>query len=742
MKLHTRLRFPGTWLATGLLGCLPLGAQVTLDGTRSPGEGYSELSVQQTRTNWGTGNFLGNLHAVQEGNLLHLHIGGRANGNAILLFIDAREGGQSFIPTGLITSGGEENSINNLGSSPTSGLTFENGFTPELAIRIWGSGSESHVNRYQFASGTRTYSGRADNNTISDGPISGLRVNWADAATLPDTNPAQYDHAGANQGAEIALNLAALGVPTGSQQIKVMAMLVNGSSDYASNQVLGSRISSTSDIGGGRNSINFETEPGIQTLTIPVVGVDLPPDGDEDGDGFTNAQESAGTSPLGYISDPLIPNYTNMSVAGDFTDPPWEATQAGTVMTQGDTASLVSQYQWTLDRYFATPGQALNYKFTTGGSFAINWGRGIPTGSAARNGDNISALVGPSGIHRIFFDQGGLTQTFGRRSFDSLTEFLTAYGLTDPDGDADGDGLTNEEEFLENLDPLSADTDGDGLNDLIDPKPLTQSRDITFRVNMNVVATNSQNFVIGQNPVKLMVFNGPKASFQEILGGYEMEETDTAGIYEVTVEDCEGFAGAPFGDYKFVYEYNVLDENDEIIEIRTQYEQLSANPFENRTLSLGAPNSPQIVPTVFFSNDAGPVEPTDGYSLWVASLTWPEGADTSRNGNPDADAFTNEQEFLFGTSPVQADGSLVSTSRESGNVLVLRWNQRSSGATYGLLQSTTLAEPWDPASVPGLLLGDDPDQSGVPAGYLRRKAEIPLTQGGSAFFRVSGTETP
>ena len=221
-----------------------------------------------------------------------------------------------------------------------------------------------------------------------------------------------------------------------------------------------------------------------------------------------------------------------------------------------------------------------------------------------------------------------------------------------------------------------------------------------------------------------------------------MEESDTAGIYEVTVEDCEGFAGAPFGDYKFVYEYNVLDENDEIIEIRTQYEQLSENPFENRTLSLGAPNTLQIAPTVFFSNDAGPGEPSDDYGLWSASFTWPEGADTSRTGNPDGDAFTNAQEFLFGTSPVQADGSLVSTSRETGNVLVLRWLQRSSGATYSLLQSSTLAEPWDPASVPGLLLGDDPDQSGVPTGYQRRKAEIPLSNGGSTFFRVSGSETP
>jgi hypothetical protein len=43
--------------------------------------------------------------------------------------------------------------------------------------------------------------------------------------------------------------------------------------------------------------------------------------------------------------------------------------------------------------------------------------------------------------------------------------WMARYGLTNPSGEADDDGLTNLEEYLAGTDPLIKDTDGDGLLD-------------------------------------------------------------------------------------------------------------------------------------------------------------------------------------------------------------------------------------------------------------------------------------
>jgi hypothetical protein len=51
-----------------------------------------------------------------------------------------------------------------------------------------------------------------------------------------------------------------------------MALLVTSDSTYASNQVLASKTSSSSDIGSGVNTFNFESETGIQTVPVNVTG--------------------------------------------------------------------------------------------------------------------------------------------------------------------------------------------------------------------------------------------------------------------------------------------------------------------------------------------------------------------------------------------------------------------------------------------------------------------------------------
>lgn len=465
---------------------------VSVDGVREDlgAEGYTLLHTQATASNWDLGSqTIANLYAKQEGGSLFYHLASKANGNAVILFLDTKPGGVNFIKNNQITSGGEEYAINNLGSSTTAGLTFESGFGADYAIRIYGAGGDAYVNIYNLATGVRTYGGNSVSN-ISSGLIQDMKTIWG--------NYTPADYATASLGVEMKLSLAALGVPSGVQTVKATAFLVNGGSDYASNQVLGSRTASTADIGGDIKTFNLETEAGTQTLSLEVNNNDTDGDGitddvdtDDDGDGLNDTVETntgtyvsasnTGTNPLvvdtdgdgfsdfdevnatlGYVSNPNIDNYTSMATPGNYTTPQWkEDGSAGNNMTQGNTSSLTTQYQWTLDYNFRTTG-AIAYKYAANGTWTHSWGNGS---------NDITATIAATGFHRFFFDNATLAQSLVRKVFPDATAFLTAYALT-AGTDSDGDGINNEAEFTANTDPTSADSDGDGQNDLADANPL------------------------------------------------------------------------------------------------------------------------------------------------------------------------------------------------------------------------------------------------------------------------------
>ncbi len=123
-----------------------------------------------------------------------------------------------------------------------------------------------------------------------------------------------------------------------------------------------------------------------------------------------------------------------------------------------------------------------------------------------------------------------------------------------------------------------------------------------------------------------------------------------------------------------------------------------------------------------------------GYESWKAQIT--NGLDL-RTDDADGDSFTNLQEFLFGTSPISGNGSLVTTTTSGGN-LVLRWLQRESGATYQLTQSSTLAAAsW--TNVVSPVPAMDANQTGAPADYDYHTVTLP-TNSEKAFFRIDGLE--
>src|SRR5690606_37678667 len=102
---------------------------------------------------------------------------------------------------------------------------------------------------------------------------------------------------------------------------------------------------------------------------------------------------------------------------------------------------------------------------------------------------------------------------------------------------------------------------------------------------------------------------------------------------------------------------------------------------------------------------------TAGYGL--------AGADAAPDASPAGDGFTNLQKFAFGLNPNVPAASLADVSRD-GDLLVLRWNQRTGGGIdYTVESSATLAsESWTeiPGATPAVMGAPDVTP---PAGYER-----------------------
>lgn len=719
-------------------------AAFTVDGIRNTVSetGYTARAVQTIQSSGGQENVLANLHSAVTDANLRLFIGGRARfDNAILLFIDSKAGGVPvdgqgpFVPNNLIQSPEFGWMINNLGVSPTEGMRFENGFQPDYAIRIQGVGDyDAPVHRFDLQAGTAHAVGNAVTTTIGSGFISAIRCNWVDVFG---------NYQDALNGVEMSLNLPLLGVPTGPGTIRILAMLVSPSSLTASNQTLGSLTpaeGSTRPVIGATQVFNFETETGSQTLSFgldnavtdsdgdglpdaqetndgiylsPTATGTNPLDSDSDGDSLEDGDEVSGNTPLGFVSNPNIANYAQIWAPGNFTNPAF-VTGAGNEMTRLGTG-LGQQYLWQRDYRITNTAflGTIRFKFSAGGSPAVNWGPGSGPGTVAPNNNDINGSAPATGFYQIGFDQAALTYTFGRKVFPNAASFLAAYALG-AGADSDGDGILNENEFPANTDPTRGDSDNDGLNDLLDPQPLLAVRNIVFRVNMSI-QTEIGVFNPAVDSVKVQFFDGLAAPGELILspgGG--------SGVYSGTLTSVEGGAGLPFGGYKFA----IVRPNPD--------PAIFEDSILNRNFALGSAHSTQLLAEVFFDDFAG--EGSPAYETWAEQFEFHPGGPSL---NPDGDTYTNYDEFAFGGNPHNPDSSLVGLKRD-GEYLVVSWNERDAGDVY-----------YDPQQSPDLtpaswvfedvLILPSSDQSGVPTGYTRTEALIPINDD-RKFIRIKAYE--
>jgi hypothetical protein len=472
-------------------------AQITVDGTKDAGYG-APLAVQSVTYGWGGNQVLASLSAVQQGSSFYVFIAGRAQGNALMLFIDSKPGGITFVPNNLISGGGEEFCVNNFGASASTGMTFESGFQPDYAVRVYGDGgggTGGWAAVYPLTAGAaRVYIGDSGSAGGASGSIvTLLRSSWQNVTG---------NYADANRGSEIQLNLSQLGVPVGAAQpVKFMVMLVNGGSDYGSNQVLGSLPGGSGDMAGNMKTTDFNTVAGSQTISTTVDNLDADGDGisdatdpDDDNDGLDDTVETntgtfvsasdTGSNPLIADTDgdgmndgaevtagrdPNNYNYAQITVAGAFqgwSPAPFPTNAPANVMNN------VSGTQWELNFRFTNAG-TFPGKFTIG-SWSKNWGTGSSNGVASLDGPNINFNATASGIWKFEFNTATLAYSFSRQGTNGLTyaQWAAQYGLA---ADSEGGGgdmtaggddfLTNLVEYQNNTDPLNGDTDGDGLFD-------------------------------------------------------------------------------------------------------------------------------------------------------------------------------------------------------------------------------------------------------------------------------------
>lgn len=228
-----------------------------------------------------------------------------------------------------------------------------------------------------------------------------------------------------------------------------------------------------------------------------------------------------------------------------------------------------------------------------------------------------------------------------------------------------------------------------------------QTRDVTFSVDMGVQVTLG-NFPAEGGTVSVV------GSFNGWNSGSGVLTNDGNNVFSGTFS-ISGEQGSS-SEYKF-HSTNIGAGDN-------AYETIN-----NRILVLGAPDEAQVVPTVYWNDNAG----------GTTFATW--------SGGQEPTSALVAQYAVGGASSPTADDGIPSVSSLSENVLSLVAIVRTDDPNLAVtgITTTNLAEgPWTNA---GVSVIDAPDQTGVPSGCTRKIFSV-AQDGTRRFLTISATLTP
>ena len=215
-----------------------------------------------------------------------------------------------------------------------------------------------------------------------------------------------------------------------------------------------------------------------------------------------------------------------------------------------------------------------------------------------------------------------------------------------------------------------ADSDNDGINDLLDPQPLLAVRDIVFKVNMSI-QTETRRIQPGAS-IRSRSSSSTVSRHRENSPSVR----SASGVYSGTLAGVDGRSRTAFRG------------------LQIHHRPLSSRILQSRRTrsstaisTSGTAHVTQQLAAVFFDDNAGQGSPA--YETWAEQFEVPPGGPSL---NPDNDAYTNYEEFAFGGDPHNADSSLVDLARD-GEYLVVSWNEARLGDVYYDPQQSTDLTP-------------------------------------------------